>query len=642
MNVIVDSALRSGALPPQVETRQPVTFVVPCRQDPPKVLAGPGGALAFYCRSVGEVSDVYVAPDLLVRAGEAHHADWLPHPGEAPAFRNGTGLEGPALMKALLRWSVGRSGGKIVPIEQGGAFELVEAGPGRQVWRETRVQEGFVARTWYAVASGSPIVDFFSTLKWSDRVRPTWSVDAQGMLSSESPFVIDQAPEQGWHGLPDEPTLPLALPGGGTAYVASQQRLGDGQALWARGSILLGAPDAAMVARARTMFRGVARRDEWGSAWFGAEPVVDERWHDVYAGPALPTFGARRHGMQPNNGQSGGVDAFGTVPALPQSALAVLRAEVACTSFFRGIMNCESDGSVLRSKDHPAWMTWSGRTHTAPGFSPDRLGKVGAPDALDFSGYTGADYQHRCQNDELAALAALGCYGLEELFAHQAETDQAQAFFYYDSPRAVGRLLMTWVSMSFLSADPRPREWAERRLAQARAEGPCIGMPESLPVRPIQLGGDYSIGEPGMHRVVHWEHSLASAGSARAFRRWGLPDALWVLQDAARTTVQGFFRADVGLRSANSVLWEAEGHIKGTQWPLEVLKNGPGHLANPHPVADRLGWLAWMASGALAMATFPVRDAVAAPEQALAAAIFAEIKATGVLARSEYSRFCSW
>lgn len=628
---------------------QPVMFTLPYDpgRNPAKVLRNDMGDLAYWCRTLGTHSEVYIAPRVLMgsvgRTPVAAAESWAPALLKMlPAFVNAHPTDFIGSGGAMLGWLIN---GKRLSTRGKGTLTLVEDGPGRQVWLETRTANGHHVRTFYYCPSGSRQIGFTSLLTWSDSSSTAWSLPETIAIECPSYFVIDNLQEQGWFG-EGKGTSPINADGKQT-YIARLERLGDGQTVVARGTILpspaIGEPQEALIGRfvaAATTFRAMASAADWAGKWFGSEPFVDTVPFTMDSFVA-EMFGQRRAGLAKSSGNTGGSEEFGTYPALPQSALAFLRMELGATTPYRGIMHYEQDGSPLRAIDHPNWQTWCDRAQIASGWSPDRLGKQGDYISdTDYSGYTGFDWQHISQNMDLAYLALTGDYAWELVFKAHLECHAASVWwFWYEATRGLGRRLQNWVNADMLVPDERYRDLSQKICLQASQQSPSRNLPLDRPVRFLKLGDDYSIGVTDGSVGNYWENSICAAGGYRAWKRWNEPEMLWVAQESSRTAAAAFFMgSDNKLRTLNTSRFEAPYHVAGTKWPLTTLEGGPVTDAHVQTPADQGGWYAWYVAGLQVFLAVPQRDPSEVAERTDALRFLGLLKAFGVFLNPYNSR----
>lgn len=636
-----ESRLRGKNLAPFPITKQPATFAVRWQPDAPKVLLSKD-SIAHWCRSVGTQTDIYTT-SVRLRGDQQVAVEFTPAPPTytPTPFQNIHGVS--ALKKLLLSWEVDNVA--ISKKARNGVLTAIETGPGRQVWYERYSGIGFVSETWYYLYPWTRAIDYESHCIYSDRKASTWSRPATLTVKSESFFVIDQAPEQGFGG-ERSGELPHNLKNESFGYICNAERFGEGQGPRIKGTILpLPSTEAnesgddiqTRVNRAAFMVRGWSDVDSWGNdGWFGSAPFVDARKFGVDSRLA-PLYENRRAGMAMNAGQTGMQNDFGTLPICPQSIDDFLKLEIGCTSHLRGFMHYESDGTMLLARNHPGWEVWGDRCHQSGTYFLD---KNGMWTEADYSGMMGFDWQHLSQNSELAILAATGDYSLEAMFRHHLEAHMASKWgYYYDAQRALGRRLQNFVNADMVVPDHRYEELSLGLCIQASQKSPGRDLPPDRPCRFLWLGGDYPAGVTDPVNGAFWEAGIAAAGAYRAWKRWGSPEQLWVAQEMGRTTAAAFWVDGAGnIRTSQTARFEFPGHITGTKWPQEVLENGPISLSHSTELNQQNGWYVWFVAGLRVFLAVPLRDNSEAEERTAAAATLLRLLQKGVGTDAETGR----
>jgi len=253
----------------------------------------------------------------------------------------------------------------------------------------------------------------------------------------------------------------------------------------------------------------------------------------------------------------------------------------------RGYTHFDQDGHVLQAEAHPAWVTWSRRTHWSTGVSTDRLGK--SPQ-LPFpqGGYEGVDDEH-CSQNYLAAHLALTDDPLhEDQLRFLLQTDRAAYRFRYPNngsgpTRAQGRTAGSWAQLACVAADTDAAGFVDLLARRMLQSGTIDTMHVAGPMKtPCVQGPDprktiYGVDGLLARYTCVWEIGLYCIGFAQV-----------VLRDRGN-------RSDVGQRALDLLLVCAEtlaqfGFFQqGGQWftVWDILWNGgeppPGGMVNPSP-----------------------------------------------------------
>src|SRR5690606_32042777 len=117
-------------------------------------------------------------------------------------------------------------------------------------------------------------------------------------------------------------------------------------------------------------------------------------------------------GVTKTPGQTGGQRDFGCIEGA--EVLSMAAAELLDAYYFMATEETkrpchfyEADASLVRSRNHPRWVVWSGRTHYSTSVSNDRLGKTDPDWGATYHGWHGKDLEHHSSN--LLSMAALLC-----------------------------------------------------------------------------------------------------------------------------------------------------------------------------------------------------------------------------------------
>lgn len=377
---------------------------------------------------------------------------------------------------------------------------------------------------------------------------------------------------------------------GSRVVLLEDQVLGDGQGLRRCGALLpaLGA-DARRDGSTKAAVLGPVRA---GTSWSGTgafgpfgEPAKLPPWldransqqalaarHAAFAATEKPQpdpFANYEFSGTRNAGQTGDQMDFGLVKLSLQAATGWLgfvhevEASVlqeAC----RPVHQFEADGRMVRAKDHPEWIVWSGRTHWHPEVSKDRLGKPVPEPPFETHGWTGKDRQHWSSN-YLGAFAQLtGAHWARRELAHEVELflsgetiDPNRSTSGTDAPRGAGRTHLAACWMALVTGDAalvqrmherldrvNHAQWAGRELPKDAVRTMQIHSPDAR-----MLGGAVRYWAP-------WQDALAAAGFAAAHRVTGNEKARELAEALATTVVRhGFLVDDKECIVATALQW---------------------------------------------------------------------------------------
>lgn len=391
---------------------------------------------------------------------------------------------------------------------------------------------------------------------------------------------------------------------------------------------VLGAPDegssgrmASLMAAAQGPLVACVGRGDWNGSWlaYGKVPrlpwnakggsgevlqLVLEQEHTRFMG-LLSTrgnyFDDRPRGLAKFAGRTGDQEDFGaTKGSLTVSTgdpLYIYQAMFAgISSHMRPIHYLESDGSPIKSEDHPDWHTWTQVTDHRLG--SDLLGIPQAPSGwVNFgntNGYFGADDQHFSHLNEAAAYALCPRFAIRRMIqdrtenfeaGHPVELSGGSLATRLGAPRAAGRTLQTLVNDWLVTGDPKIE-----RIILARFDNAFIpnwlGANVAGPVKPWGLIRDVrtlldSKGGAVWNWSV-WEHGLLAAGLGAAMRHFSdqRPMITEITKQICNTVVSyGMFFDQGRWQLAGNVAWIDDGQpLQPSDYSLAVAGKNSGLL----------------------------------------------------------------
>ncbi|HLQ36177.1 MAG TPA: hypothetical protein VK348_00145, partial [Planctomycetota bacterium] len=196
--------------------------------------------------------------------------------------------------------------------------------------------------------------------------------------------------------------------------------------------------------------------------------------------------------------------------------------------FLRPFHYREADGSRLLAVNHPGYQTWSQLPNCRTTF--ETLGMAcPLPYSWPNDGWDAFDDQHRSNNNLNALLALTGSYALRDQLQDLCEVDQTQVPNRIDSPRAEGRLALSWANQLLLLDAPQDRANLYAHMGQ-RINTTYVLWPGAAfsdpghPIRVLGIGRDPTFLDSNgveIPAVVTWEHAIAVAGYYAAYRVTG-------------------------------------------------------------------------------------------------------------------------
>lgn len=211
----------------------------------------------------------------------------------------------------------------------------------------------------------------------------------------------------------------------------------------------------------------IAEHDRWGPFRRPPQQItgLEEqyvarllRWHWATTGTG-DVWRRPRLGLEPNSGQTGAQDDFGSTKlgwALLGGPLHILEAyhsalhEAGRPGHWR-----ESGGLPAEPWNHPNHVTWDGRTHFHPSVSSDRMGKGTAALPRLSGGYSGPDREHWSNNLLCGTYLLTGSMLLRRIIEKQARqilsgetVDPRLSTSNAGAARGVGRTLLaaSWIT----------------------------------------------------------------------------------------------------------------------------------------------------------------------------------------------------
>lgn len=235
----------------------------------------------------------------------------------------------------------------------------------------------------------------------------------------------------------------------------------------------------------------------------------------------------------------------------------------------RPVHHRELDGTPVQARNHPKWVSWSGRTHFNTTVSPDRLGKPVDEPYCHANGWSGRDHQH------WSSLTLASAYLLTASPALRAELDvEAELFLAahtvpslrgqiptngIDTPRAIGRTLlsMSWNWLCTGRDDLRIRMLA--RLNEC-IHVQHVGLHTGGAVAPVVVVGPDIRTLPNYSNWRPWEESMAIVGLEALYRITGEPLARKVAAvTAANLIVYGWKVDATDCIVGTAIAWNSDG-----------------------------------------------------------------------------------
>ncbi|HLU39303.1 MAG TPA: hypothetical protein VK081_07945, partial [Planctomycetota bacterium] len=274
-------------------------------------------------------------------------------------------------------------------------------------------------------------------------------------------------------------------------------------------------------------------------------------------------------GLARNPGQTGdqadfGVAKYGLVAGTGLPSL-LLEAEASVLQeACRPVHFFEADGSPVLARNHPEWVTWSGRTHWHCEVSRDRLGKPCPEPKFERHGWAGKDREHWSTNYAAGLYLLTGWPWLRrelenevELFLAGETLDPALTTSGPGAARGVGRTLLAgcwlWLCTGNEALQRRIVDRIERVIAPSWrfADQPVDR------VRPLMVCAPDARMLDGARAYWNpWQEAIAVTGLAAAHRLTGSAPARALAAGLAANLVRHCFRLDErGAVVATAIAW---------------------------------------------------------------------------------------
>ena len=512
-------------------------------------------------------------------------------------------------------------------------LKMTDSSAAHQRWfiRRSLPQFGLIFEAWADILSGTPVIDWFGKIVWSDRNDERYDRIFQFIGLKAGEYIdLDFAQRFGI-------AEPARTPQKEWMHVlASNIGFTDGSAIPLSGRMLsfigpnvedqvdadvdpedMGNPIArslrALYAGAEGGVLGVAHG--WDGHWLANKNVPRlsqsalrelgqrdlDRFHD-HIQQIGDIYSPRPLGTSTQPGATGDQEDFAATKGTycvsghdPRHIRALQFSAYA--DCFRGFMHYEDEKPLDLSR-HPDWVTWSGTTHWHTGVSPDRLGKQSdgwRPRAA--TGWSGYDDQHRSQNT-LAALMGLTDDPLAyDIMRHHLTVDLAAVRVRHPqngagSGRAQGRVAGAFAHLLTL-ADGDDRAKLDTLLQvrmTASATNPLITNANAA-VRILAVNGadgrkDVRDAQGNLIPTWSvWEHGLSAVGMYNAWKAKGDPQILSTLQTFLRTVVNEALFQEAGAW----YLCDDMGWYGGNPAPNPPSLSSPHHIVDPG-LTGTTGW----------------------------------------------------
>lgn len=431
------------------------------------------------------------------------------------------------------------------------AITLVRANTWENVFLDKRALPGGLWwRCWYFVRNQDPVVRVKWSIAWSDRRDPLLDRTFGGIvLETGFPLVLDNGRTFGAQAI----SVPLG-DGRWSLKVTGPRNFTDGSSLRGWGAVLCGPADGDFTSEA---WRELGLQDLMSAVVGGVDAcVIGGAWNDSWlAFGAIPRasrapaggftsvkerlsaarlavrdwYSDRPLGLLPFTGSTGSQEDFCATPGFgihhQEDPRWLELARLSLSDGFRGLEHHEEDGSILRARNHPRWITWGGRTHMPD--AVDRLGKARFDGEGNYAigrgtGWTGMDEEHVSRHLRHALYALTGDELCEDLGVHTAETDIASVRDRVGATRASGRLFAAWAGelelLNDLDARNRLLDFAHQKILTVYNRSRWLKN-EGRPIRAIGFAIDPQNGirDPvtgaDVPALSLWEHGLWVIGA---------------------------------------------------------------------------------------------------------------------------------